>query len=180
MLNGNGKITGPHKVWGPPPFAPSRALCQLMRPSHLLAQVSYGLPGRVDVGGEVTAKNIIIATGSVPFVPPGITVDGEPAALSHSRYSSPCGATRKLRCRQHIIIIFVRESLARRHPEACLHQPPPGKTVFTSDHALKLDWIPDWVGIIGSGCVPLRYSFRLVFPRNGIASNLALRRPPLR
>lgn len=34
-------------------------------------KVKYGLPGRVDVGGEVTAKNIIIATGSVPFVPPG-------------------------------------------------------------------------------------------------------------
>lgn len=34
-------------------------------------KVKYGFPGRVDVGGEVTAKDIIIATGSVPFVPPG-------------------------------------------------------------------------------------------------------------
>ena len=33
--------------------------------------IKYGLPGRVDVGGEVRAKDIIIATGSVPFVPPG-------------------------------------------------------------------------------------------------------------
>jgi dihydrolipoamide dehydrogenase len=33
--------------------------------------VKYGLPGRVDVGGQVTAKDVIIATGSVPFVPPG-------------------------------------------------------------------------------------------------------------
>lgn len=33
--------------------------------------VKYFMPGRVDVGGEVTAKNIMIATGSVPFVPPG-------------------------------------------------------------------------------------------------------------
>jgi hypothetical protein len=33
--------------------------------------VKYSLPGRVDVGGQVTAKDIIIATGSVPFVPPG-------------------------------------------------------------------------------------------------------------
>ena len=33
--------------------------------------VKYSLPGRVDVGGAVTAKDIIIATGSVPFVPPG-------------------------------------------------------------------------------------------------------------
>ncbi len=35
-------------------------------------KVRYGLPGRVDVGGEVTARDIIIATGSVPFVPPGV------------------------------------------------------------------------------------------------------------
>ncbi len=33
--------------------------------------VKYGLPGRVDVGGTKTARDIIIATGSVPFVPPG-------------------------------------------------------------------------------------------------------------
>lgn len=35
------------------------------------------VPGRVDVGGTVTARNIIIATGSVPFVPPGIPIDGK-------------------------------------------------------------------------------------------------------
>ncbi len=39
--------------------------------------IKYGLPGRVDVGGSVTAKDIIIATGSVPFVPPGIQIDGK-------------------------------------------------------------------------------------------------------
>eukprot|EP00210_Caulerpa_lentillifera_P004950 g4724.t1 len=71
-------------------------------------RLSYGLPGRVDVGGEVTAKDIIIATGSVPFVPPGIPIDG--------------------------------------------------KTVFTSDHALKLDWLPDWIAIIGSGYIGLEFS----------------------
>ncbi|MEW5318736.1 MAG: hypothetical protein WDW38_009931 [Sanguina aurantia] len=70
--------------------------------------VKYGVPGRVDVGGEITAKNIIIATGSVPFVPPGINIDG--------------------------------------------------KTVFTSDHALKLDWLPPWVAIIGSGYIGLEFS----------------------
>lgn len=37
--------------------------------------VKYGITGRVDVGGEVTAKDIIIATGSVPFVPPGMCSD---------------------------------------------------------------------------------------------------------
>lgn len=46
ILTGQAKFEGPHKV-------------------------KYGLPGRVDVGGTVTARDIIIATGSVPFVPPG-------------------------------------------------------------------------------------------------------------
>ncbi|MBW4548660.1 MAG: dihydrolipoyl dehydrogenase [Symplocastrum torsivum CPER-KK1] len=55
-----------------------------------------------------TAKDIILSTGSVPFVPPGIEIDG--------------------------------------------------KTVFTSDDALKLDWIPDWVAIIGSGYIGLEFS----------------------
>jgi dihydrolipoamide dehydrogenase len=70
--------------------------------------VEYRKAGRVDVGGKVTGKNIIIATGSVPFVPPGIPVDG--------------------------------------------------KTVITSDHALKLDWLPDWIAIIGSGYIGLEFS----------------------
>ena len=70
--------------------------------------VKYSMPGRVDIGGTATAKNIIIATGSVPFVPPGIEIDG--------------------------------------------------KTVFTSDHALKMEWIPDWVAIIGSGYIGLEFS----------------------
>eukprot|EP00879_Flechtneria_rotunda_P000751 GHRR01000872.1.p1 GENE.GHRR01000872.1~~GHRR01000872.1.p1 ORF type:complete len:580 (+),score=238.73 GHRR01000872.1:99-1838(+) len=70
--------------------------------------LKYGLPGRVDVGGQVTAKNVIIATGSVPFVPPGIPIDG--------------------------------------------------KTVFTSDHALKLEWLPNWIAIIGSGYIGLEFS----------------------
>jgi len=30
--------------------------------------------------------------------------------------------------------------------------------VFTSDHALKLDWLPDWVAIIGSGYIGLEFS----------------------
>ena len=42
--------------------------------------------GRVDVGGKVTAKNIIIATGSVPFVPPGIPIDGKTVRLIRSLY----------------------------------------------------------------------------------------------
>lgn len=71
-------------------------------------KVSYGLPGRVDIGGTATADNIMLATGSTPFVPPGVETDGS--------------------------------------------------TVFTSDEALKLDWVPDWVGIIGSGYIGLEFS----------------------
>jgi dihydrolipoamide dehydrogenase len=61
-------------------------------------------------GGEkiVTAKDIILSTGSVPFVPPGIEVDG--------------------------------------------------KTVFTSDQAVKLESLPKWVAIIGSGYIGLEFA----------------------
>jgi len=62
------------------------------------------------VGTEqtVTAKNVILATGSVPFVPPGVEQDG--------------------------------------------------KTVFTSDEALKLEWVPDYIAIVGSGYIGLEFS----------------------
>lgn len=56
----------------------------------------------------ITAKDIIIATGSVPLVPKGIEVDG--------------------------------------------------KTVITSDHALKLEFVPDWIAIVGSGYIGLEFS----------------------
>ncbi|XP_076960748.1 dihydrolipoyl dehydrogenase 2, chloroplastic-like isoform X2 [Bidens hawaiensis] len=69
-------------------------------------KVKYGKAG----GSEtvVTAKDIIIATGSVPFVPKGIDVDG--------------------------------------------------KTVITSDHALKLETVPEWIAIVGSGYIGLEFS----------------------
>ena len=56
----------------------------------------------------ISADNVLLATGSAPFVPPGIEVDG--------------------------------------------------KTVFTSDEALKLEWVPDWIAIIGSGYIGLEFS----------------------
>jgi len=56
----------------------------------------------------LTGKNVILATGSVPFVPPGVETDG--------------------------------------------------KTVFTSDEALKLEWVPDYIAIIGSGYIGLEFS----------------------
>ncbi|MGK7921395.1 MAG: dihydrolipoyl dehydrogenase [Trichodesmium sp.] len=64
---------------------------------------------RTEKGEEnFKAKDIILAPGSVPFVPPGIEIDG--------------------------------------------------KTVFTSDDALQLDWLPPWVAIIGSGYIGLEFS----------------------
>ncbi|XP_073123198.1 dihydrolipoyl dehydrogenase 2, chloroplastic-like [Henckelia pumila] len=65
--------------------------------------------GKGDSGDTIiTAKDIIIATGSVPFVPKGIEVDG--------------------------------------------------KTVITSDHALKLESVPEWIAIVGSGYIGLEFS----------------------
>ena len=64
---------------------------------------------KTDAGDKtITARDIIIGSGSVPWVPPGIEIDG--------------------------------------------------KTVFTSDDAIKLDWLPDWVAIIGSGYIGLEFS----------------------
>lgn len=63
--------------------------------------VKYGLPGRVDVGGQVTAKDVIIATGSVPFVPPGARgrkrppsclAATEPPPHTHTREQPPFDA----------------------------------------------------------------------------------------
>jgi dihydrolipoamide dehydrogenase len=56
----------------------------------------------------ITAQDIILSTGSVPFVPPGVEVDG--------------------------------------------------KTVFTSDQGVKLETLPKWVAIIGSGYIGLEFS----------------------
>ena len=56
----------------------------------------------------ITAKDIMLAPGSVPFVPSGIEVDG--------------------------------------------------KTVFTSDNGVKLESLPEWVAIIGSGYIGLEFS----------------------
>ncbi|MBW4678864.1 MAG: dihydrolipoyl dehydrogenase [Microcoleus vaginatus WJT46-NPBG5] len=56
----------------------------------------------------VTADEIILAPGSVPFVPPGIEIDG--------------------------------------------------KTVFTSDGGIKLESLPSWIAIIGSGYIGLEFA----------------------
>lgn len=69
-------------------------------------KLKYGKAGFPD--NVITAKDIIIASGSVPFVPKGIEVDG--------------------------------------------------KTVITSDHALKLEHVPEWIAIVGSGYIGLEFS----------------------
>ncbi len=61
------------------------------------------------VGDKIyKAKDIIIATGSEPFVPRGVQIDG--------------------------------------------------KTVFTSDQAVRLETLPQWVAIIGSGYIGLEFA----------------------
>ncbi|CAM9216820.1 unnamed protein product [Pylaiella littoralis] len=62
----------------------------------------------VETGKTFTAKDIILAPGSLPFVPPGVQADG--------------------------------------------------KTVFTSDEALDLEFVPEYVAIVGSGYIGLEFS----------------------
>jgi len=78
-----------------------------MEKGQMVGPTEVKLVGNAE-GKTVTGKNVILATGSVPFVPPGVEVDG--------------------------------------------------KTVFTSDEALKLEWVPDWIAIIGSGYIGLEFS----------------------
>ncbi len=56
----------------------------------------------------ITAKDILLAPGSIPFVPPGAEIDG--------------------------------------------------KTVFTSDDAIKLESLPPWIAIVGSGYIGLEFA----------------------
>ena len=56
----------------------------------------------------LSAQDVILATGSDPFVPPGIEIDG--------------------------------------------------RTVFTSDEAVNLEWLPRWIAIIGSGYIAVSYT----------------------
>jgi len=49
--------------------------------------VRYGKVGFPD--NEITARNIIIATGSVPFVPKGIEIDGSCCFFFFLNFMSP-------------------------------------------------------------------------------------------
>ncbi len=69
---------------------------------------AVGLREKSGVDRIITARNVILATGSDPFVPPGIETDG--------------------------------------------------RTVFTSDEAVNLEWLPRWLAIIGSGYIGLEFA----------------------
>ncbi len=67
-----------------------------------------GVREKSGIDRSITASNILIASGSSPFIPPGIEIDGQ--------------------------------------------------TVFTSDDAVKLKWLPKWIAIIGSGYIGLEFA----------------------
>ena len=67
-----------------------------------------GLREPSGVDRMLRAKDVILATGSDPFVPPGIETDG--------------------------------------------------RTVFTSDEAINLEWLPRWIAIIGGGHIGLEFA----------------------
>ncbi|AAQ00416.1 MULTISPECIES: dihydrolipoyl dehydrogenase [Prochlorococcus] len=81
ILRGQGRLEGPQRV---------------------------GVRESSGVDKVLTAKDVILATGSDPFVPPGIETDG--------------------------------------------------RTVFTSDEAISLEWLPRWIAIIGSGYIGLEFA----------------------
>jgi dihydrolipoamide dehydrogenase len=82
ILRGKGRLAGPQQV--------------IVRESGSGVERTY------------SARDVIIATGSDPFVPPGIETDG--------------------------------------------------RTVFTSDEAINLEWLPRWITIIGSGYIGLEFA----------------------
>ena len=67
-----------------------------------------GVRNKNGVDRLLSGENILIATGSSPFVPRGINIDH--------------------------------------------------RTVFTSDEAIKLEWLPRWIAIIGSGYIGLEFA----------------------
>ena len=81
ILRGQGRLEGPQRV---------------------------GVRELTGVDRVLTARDVILATGSDPFVPPGIETDG--------------------------------------------------RSVFTSDEAVNLEWLPRWIAIIGSGYIGLEFA----------------------
>ena len=67
-----------------------------------------GLRNKSGIDKIFSCENIILATGSSPFIPKGISIDS--------------------------------------------------RTVFTSDDAVKLEWLPRWIAVIGSGYIGLEFA----------------------
>lgn len=89
-------------------FATRKKLCDSQ--TQFIYMTCWDLPITYSIlrRGERATQDIILAPGSIPFVPPGVTVDE--------------------------------------------------KTVYTSDGALELQFVPEWVAIIGSGYIGLEFS----------------------
>ena len=87
-----------------------RAGARILRGEGRLAGPQQVIVRESGSGVERTlaARDVILATGSEPFVPPGIATDG--------------------------------------------------RTVFTSDEAVSLEWLPRWLAIIGSGYIGLEFA----------------------
>ncbi len=81
ILRGRGRLDGPQRI---------------------------GLREMSGIDRVLTCKDVILATGSDPFVPPGIQIDG--------------------------------------------------RTVFTSDEAVNLEWLPRWIAVVGSGYIGLEFA----------------------
>lgn len=75
---------------------------------HLILLCNSLIVSNMNILHPTTTQDIILAPGSIPFVPPGVTVDEQ--------------------------------------------------TVYTSDGALELKSVPEWVAIIGSGYIGLEFS----------------------
>ena len=81
---------------------------QLVAMGRLEGSQRVGVREINGVDRVLSAREVILATGSDPFVPPGIETDG--------------------------------------------------RTVFTSDEAISLEWLPRWIAIIGSGYIGLEFA----------------------
>lgn len=79
----------------------------------------------------------------------GVTVVSERAELISSQSVSAGG---KKYTAENIILAPGSKPFVPRGIET------DGRTVFTSDEALRMEWVPDWVAIVGSGYIGLEFS----------------------
>ena len=141
-----------------------------------------------------TCKNIVIATGSSPFVPRGITLDNRTVftsddavklewlprwiAIIGSGYiglefadvytALGCEVT-MIEALENIMPTFdpdITKIFTCKNIVIATGSSPfvprgitlDNRTVFTSDDAVKLEWLPRWIAIIGSGYIGLEFA----------------------